>query len=198
MFDRVVAGFPPPRLSEPLNPHSRPVRRVGVRHVEVSGHPVLWGPMIDTVCELSPSAALLWLDLDGRTLAEILRNAPGLGIGNDDRSVVEIIRSMRVLGLVEDLHGSSEPGPYRHPADSSTTLGSTDDPPVVVFEDETVDGPRRLAPIELLDRMMRTREAREFEALARRCEHLVGFLVPVGTSERELNALVDRADRADR
>lgn len=197
MFDLVVTGYPPPHLSEPLSLGSRPVRRVGVRYAEVDGRPVVWGPMIGTVCELSASAALLWLELDGRTVSEMLDEAAARGIATDERSVREVIRSMRALGLVEDMHDASERTPYRPPAEAApaaATDGSTD-APVIAFEDDSVDAPLRLTPIELLDRMVRTSDPRDFEALARRCGHLAGYAVPVGTTEREINALGGRTVR---
>jgi hypothetical protein len=197
VFDLVVTGYPPPHLSGPVNSDSRPVRRVGVRFAEVDGRPVVWGPMIGTVCELSESAAQLWLELDGRTVSEMLDDAVERGIATDERSVWEVIRSMRTLGLVEDIHDTSERTPYRPPAETATATDSDEstDATVVAFEDDSVDAPLRLTPIELLDRMVRTSDPRDFEALARRCEHLAGYVVPVGTTEREINALGDRTIR---
>jgi hypothetical protein len=119
VFDQVIAGFPPPHLHEPLHPGSRLVRRVGVRCSELSGRPILWGPMIGTVCALSPGAVRLWLGFDGRTLAEILDEARREDAASDDRAVLEVIRSMRALGLVEDVHDDSDCAPYRDPADGS-------------------------------------------------------------------------------
>ena len=106
-----------PYVAEPVSIRSRIVRAEGVRYTEVDGNAVVWEPTERVLHELSPAAAGLWANLDGRPLGEVIAQveaergllADGSRPSPTEVEVLDAVRRLRALRLVGDVSPGQGP-----------------------------------------------------------------------------------------
>ena len=102
--NRSLAGHSPrstPGLVRPVCGHARLRSCASVTRREHDGVTELYDAATGVAHRLSPAAADLWADLDGRPLAEV-RPAEA-DDAEVELAVIELVRRLKALELVEDL-----------------------------------------------------------------------------------------------
>ncbi len=123
----------------PVGPSSRMRRRTGMAYTEVAGSPVLCDPDSRSLHELSPAAAALWGQLDGRRLDALGDDEAGRW---SQLEVVELVRRLRVLDLVEEVD---------HATDGSSEVGAGPEQPAAPLVAAAIREP--VEPVELAGRV---------------------------------------------
>jgi hypothetical protein len=93
-------------LSEPLNEHSRLVRRPGVQIGMLGDDVVLFQPDSLVACILDEHAAWLWLDCVGQPFSELIETACR-SFDAEPRDIVDLFRILRLFEMVGDSDASS-------------------------------------------------------------------------------------------
>lgn len=93
-------------LSEPLNEHSRLVRRPGVQIGMLDDDVVLFQPDSLVACILDKQAAWLWLDCVGQPFSELIESAHR-SFDAEPRDIIELFRILRLFEMVGDSDASS-------------------------------------------------------------------------------------------
>jgi hypothetical protein len=100
-------GRPGPRLLRPVCGHARLRAREGITLRANGDDQELFDTATGAAHRLSPAAAALWIDLDGRPLSEVrpVGAEDGFEVSDAevDLAVVELVRRLKALGLVEDV-----------------------------------------------------------------------------------------------
>ena len=92
-------------LSEPLNEHSRLIRRPGVQIGMLDNETVLFQPDALVACILDEQAARLWLDCVGQPFSELIESAHRTS-GAEPRHIIELFRILRLFEMVGDSDAS--------------------------------------------------------------------------------------------
>ena len=93
-----------PRVVRPVCAHARLRARDGITLRASGAEQELFDAITGASHRLSPAAAELWRDLDGRPLADVRPAAMADATdGEVDLAVLELVRRLKALGLVEDL-----------------------------------------------------------------------------------------------
>ena len=90
-----------PRVLRPVCGHARLRAREDITLRANGDDQELFDAATGAAHRLSPAAAALWRDLDGRPLAEV--RPTEASDAEVDLTVVELVRRLKALGLVEDL-----------------------------------------------------------------------------------------------
>lgn len=102
-----------PGLIEPVGWGSRLAPSPDFCYTEVDGVPILVRPADAAVEALTPTWAVLWAQLDGRTLSEALGTGPEMLAPADARNLIEVVRRLKAAELIRDV-ADTGPSPV-HP-----------------------------------------------------------------------------------